>query len=225
MENSVHSLPAQSKTYLNLWEVFLYTSLIHCCLSAPTVQLVSIHHADFFLLQLWKQASVLTACWSEGNDCSRRLGHFKRFFTYSHSEQWQNVFDPWGVKIKPSISGKEVNNVEIKRIVNCKFSSRDNILGKWHTMPGPFFHVLHEQKWFTVLIQIVQTGVSTCNSLIPKGVNYHRVIDRDWVFWGFFSIIAAIRFPLALSTLHIYMYSNLMSPLGFGYDPLLLLSP
>lgn len=86
-------------------------------------------------------------------------------------------------------------------------------------------YVLHEQKWFTVLIQIVQTGVSTCNSLIPKGVNYHRVIDRDWVFWGFFSIIATIRFPLALSSLDIYMYSNLMSPLAFGYDPLLLLSP
>lgn len=69
-------------------------------------------------------------------------------------------------------------------------------------------------------MQIVQTGISTCNSCNPKGVNCHRVIERVWMGL-FFSMIATIRFPLALSSFHIYMYSNLTSPLGFVYDPLL----
>lgn len=85
--------------------------------------------------------------------------------------------------------------------------------------------VSDEQKWSTVLPKIVQTGISACKSFIPKGENYHTVIERELL--GFFSIIAAIRsrFPLALSSMHTYRYSKPMLPVGFGYDSLLSLSP
>lgn len=42
---------------------------------------------------------------------------------------------------------------------------------------------------------------------------------------GFFQHNCYNQISPSPSSLHIYMYSNLMSPLAFGYDPLLLLSP
>lgn len=93
------------------------------------------------------------------------------------------AFDPWGVKVKPKISGKEVNNLEIKCIIKCRVSSSNNLVGWWHTMSSPFLHVFQmNRKGPLSPLQIVQTGAMLqCYS--KRGKLSHS--DKELVL-GFF---------------------------------------
>lgn len=91
-------------------------------------------------------------------------------------------------------------------------------------MSSPFLHVFQMNRKGLLPPQIVRTGAMLqCYS--KRGKLSHS--DKELVLGFFFSIIAAIRscFPLALSSMHTYRSSKPLSPRGFGYDALLLLSP